>query len=246
MASQSSKGGAPVSDRAPLSSDLKRLARDMGFELVNRSNQQAEPADADDQPEVKLDAVVPRPLRVAATRATSALRGMRGKQVVRTRMVSSAQLVSSAGGTCYSSFAVYTAVVALGEFTDFSNLFDEFKVVEMRSHYIPLTPNKVEAAVNTNGRSLIWAFDSTDSTVPTGMQVLWANETASVWSNQAAHRSVWKTSASQPSVWYSTLSATNPLYPACGWKLAGDANLGATTILGDVWYEFFVEFRARR
>jgi hypothetical protein len=184
--------------------------------------------------------------RRVANPAVAAMRGMKGSRTLRTRMVTLASLSSSGSADCYAAAATYATVVALGEFTDFANVFDEFKVEEVRVHFIPFSPTKVEATVNTNGRSLIWAYDNTDSTVPTGMQVLWANATASVFSNFQTHRSTWKTSTSQPAVWYSTLSTTNPLQPLEGWKIAGDPNLGTSVSIGTVWVEYFVVFRARR
>jgi hypothetical protein len=185
--------------------------------------------------------------RLAGSRAQAALRGMRGgNRVLKTRMTESYGLTSSAGGTIYTAAGIYANVMALGEFTDFGNLFDEFKVVSVHCHYIPFTPAKVEAAVNTNGRALVWAYDTNDATVPTGMQVLYSNETAEVFSNQQARSKRWGVSSSDPAVWFSTLSTTNPLVPAGSVKIAGDANLGTSTPVGAVYVEYEVHFRMRR
>ena len=89
--------------------------------------------------------------------------------VVHTRLVDQLLMTSSAGGTFYNAVALYTDVVSLGEFTDFTNVFDEFKVTSVRCTYIPLTPYKVEALTNTNGRVMCWAFDTTDSSTPSSI-----------------------------------------------------------------------------
>ena len=238
----------PTSTRVTLADVQPSLADDYGdYELVLRPNVQQNSTPERKQAEPPATEVKPvLAARAASSRAAVLFRGMRGSKSLRTRLVSTYALTTSGAGSAYGAIPVYSTVVAIGEFGDFINLFDEFKVVSVSAHFIPYTPAKVEASVNTNGRFLVWDYAATDSTAPTGSQFLWANESAHCFSNQQVQRNKWGVLSSQPAVWYSTLSAVNPLYPEGSLKIAGDTNLGTSIPVGVVMLEFFVDFRMRR
>jgi len=186
-------------------------------------------------------------LRSRHQRMTHALRSSAKTGVFNTRMGTDFGITTSAGGTIYVATGLYANVVSLGEFTDFINVFDEFKVKSVKYHFIPFSPTKTESLINSNGRSLVIAYDSNDAIVPTGMSTLWAgNDTAHCFSNMYPRSFSWQVLSSQPAVWFSTLSATAPLYPGGSIKIAGDANLGTSTPCGQLFVEYFVSFRSRR
>jgi hypothetical protein len=186
-----------------------------------------------------------RPLGLMRSPALSAARGaLKGSKILTTRLVAELPATSSAGGTYYVAIPVHSTLVSLGEFTDFTNLFDQYRFKRVRVTYIPLTPYKAEALTNTNGRVLCSTYDPNDASTPSSTLGMWASAEAHVWSNFDTKVLSW-TNKTDP-VWYSTLSTTNPLTPSSSVKISADANLGANIPFGVFYFEWYVEFRSRR
>jgi hypothetical protein len=183
---------------------------------------------------------VPVPKRMGATRALS--NAISHSTVVKTRFVDLAGLTTSAGGSIYFASNLYTLLVALGEEDDMQALFREFRITNFRVHYVPYTPNKVEAATNTNGRPFVMAIDPDDASAPGSSIQLYANVTAKLLHTQREATLSWRNDDKR---WFSTSSTTNPLQPPLSLKGAVDANAGTSIPVGALYMEFFVEYRAR-
>jgi len=184
---------------------------------------------------------IPRPL-MKMNSAVAAMAGMAGNQVLKTRLVFEKSVASTGAGVFYAAWNLYTEAIALGEYTNFVSLFREFRIDGIRVHYIPLTPNKVEASINTNGRPITMAVDPQDASTPSSVIQVYANTTAVIGMTQAFMKLKW---ANRDRRWYSTASTTNPLQPALSLKFAGDVNLGTSITFGGIFVELFIEFRAR-
>lgn len=200
--------------------------------------------DASDEKGVPVQTALAAPM--GSARVSSMMKGMGASRVLKTRLVDTFDIATSASSSVYVAANLYTRLTGLGEFTEFIGVFDEYKLCSVKATYIPFSPYKVEASVNPTGRSLVWAYDPNDSALPTSNAGLFANSTAKCFSNTKEKISSWNVVSSNPAVWYSTLSATNPLLPAGSLKIAGDPNLGLSNPVGIIYLEFEVWFRFRR
>jgi hypothetical protein len=199
----------------------------------------------DDEKEKKVPAAAPTPAaKLRMSRGMSAISSaISHSTVVKTRLVSEQACISSSGGTFYLATALYTMLIGLGEEDSFQSLFRQFRITNIHFHYVPYSPNKVEASINTNGRPIVIAVDPDDVSAPSSLIQVYANADAKVFHTQqtgVSHR--WRNDDKR---WFNTASTTNPLQPALTLKMAADSALGTSIPFGGVFIEFFVEYRAR-
>jgi cellobiose phosphorylase len=184
------------------------------------------------------------PVKLKMTRAMRAMSSaINHSTTVKTRLVAEQACVSSGGGTFYLATALYTVLIALGEEDSFQSLFRQFRITNINFHYIPYTPYKAEASINTNGRPIVIAVDPDDSSAPSSLIQIFANASAKCFhTQQTGVLYKWRNDDKR---WFNTASTTNPLQPALTLKMAADAALGTSIPFGGVLIEFFVEYRAR-
>lgn len=191
------------------------------------------------RPALTLDRAMGRSLKTSKTAA-----GM----VLLTRLVAEEGAQSSAGGTFYQAYNLYTdatsGVLNLGEFADFAALFREYRIVAFKANFVPFSPAKVEASVNTNGRALVMCVDPDNDATPSSNLQLLANGNAKLFSNHTP-MVISKKWANSDKRWFDSLDSANPLVPQMAFKVAGDASLGTSIPFGVFYFEYFVEFRAR-
>lgn len=174
----------------------------------------------------------------------------KGGGVARIRMVTSADIQCSAGGTVYFSADVYTDVVQLDpDWNSLIAVFDQYRVLTIEAIVVPFAASKtgVTAAINGEPKSYVIAYDPTDDTTPTSENTTWAMGTARIgsFSDPKPARYFWKVAAQQP-FWYNTASNTNPLLPATGVKFASDGNMGNGVIVGKIYWSAIAEWRMRK
>jgi hypothetical protein len=165
---------------------------------------------------------------------------------IKTRLATFAGMTSAAGSTLYQAIDIYSdatyGILNLAEWTSFQALFRQYRISQVRCHYVPFTANKVEAAVNTNGRPLCIAFDPDSNAAPSSVGSLWSNASATIFSCQLPHKTRWTNTDKR---WFDAQDSANPLVPQCAIKIAGDSSLGVSIPLGNLYIEYMVELRAR-
>jgi len=184
----------------------------------------------------------PKTLTVSRSLARAMTSGLNTSSVVKSRLVSSIVLSTNGSQTAYGATNAYTDFQALGEFTNFQALFREFRFSGIRLTYLPFTPYKVEATINTSGRPLVIGVDPEDASTPSSFLQLWANVATKVGVSQNDIKFNWRNPDKK---WYSTFSTTNPLQPSLAIKFAMDASAGVSIQCGALLVEYLVEFRAR-
>ncbi len=229
---------------------------DNEYVLVPKSQVKANGVGAPAPDSIETEVKQTRPQVAQIPRAMTMLLGM-GKMgsggkggvnmhtgTVSTRLVDAINVTSSAAGNFYNAYNLYTGLQALAEWGSFVTLFRDFRITKVKCTFVPFTPYKVEASINTSGRVVCWAIDPTNSTAPTSVLGLFENENAQVFSNMNADGKMRKWT-NPDKKWYSGSSTSNPLQPAMTLKTAIDANVGNTIPLGVIFVEFFVDLATR-
>lgn len=213
------------------------------FSLVEVS-QQSPVLREEDEDEKKGAPVmaVAKPLAQNMRAGLRAAMGLKMSSVVKSRLVSETGITTVAGQTCYLALNLFTDAQALGEFTDFQALFREFRFNGVRLTYLPFTPYKVEAGINTSGRPIVFAIDPEDDATPSSFIQVFANVTNVIGVSQDSMKLNFR---NPDKTWYSTFSTTNPLQPKLAVKVAMDSAAGISIPCGTLVLEYFVEFRAR-
>jgi len=185
---------------------------------------------------------LPRPAPMLSNTFRAMVSGGKNARPLSTRLVSTIGLQTGAGANCYSVTNLYTDLIALGEYTSALALFREFRITRVKFNFLPYTPYKVEAAINTSGRPIAFAVDPQNASTPSSFLQVFENANAVCCVSQDTHRWTWKNA---DKIWYSTASTSNPLQPALSFKAAMDSSAGVSIPVGAVACEYFVEFRAR-
>jgi hypothetical protein len=208
----------------------------------------------DEKKEAPAKAVVSSPsVRASMSPAMRAListkRSKSGSSnTITTRMAGLTPVSSTAANVVLNSYDIYNdatvGILNMGEWTNFSALFRQYRIRRITVHWVPYTPSKVEASVNTNGRPLVICFDPDSSAAPSSAGQLFSNQSCYVYCSQEPKtlKFQWK---NEDERWFDALDSANPLVPQAAVKLAGDSSFGTSIPIGALFFEYTVEFRAR-